>query len=192
MKNFLFFGLLCCCSIAYSQSSFTYPSDSIPTVNIIGTSTLHDWKVQAGEVADFPSMIALELEEGTTIDSFGFSVKVMSLDGGRGASMNGKIQKALQAATNPTIQYQQTEVATLVKKEGVWMLISNGVLSMAGAEKEISVEVTVEEQNDQLLFAGSKPLKMSDFNITPPSAMFGQIQTDDAITVQFEFRYYKD
>jgi len=191
MKNFLLLVLLCCSSIAYSQQSFSFPSDSIPSISITGTSTLHGWTVQAGEVTDFPSTIAFDISEGATIDSFGFSVKVMSLDGGRGASMNGKIQKALQASTSPSVQYKQAEIATLASKEGVWVLTSTGVLSMAGAEKEISVEVTVEEKDGLLVFTGSKSLKMSDFNITPPSAMFGQIQTDDAITVEFEFRYHR-
>ena len=60
---------------------------------------------------------------------------------------------------------------------------------MAGKEKDISVDVELDEQAGKLIFKGSKKLKMSDFEMTPPSAMFGQIQTHDDITVHFEFRY---
>ena len=145
--------------------------------------------MQAGEVSDFPTEVTLVLEEGQTIDSFAFTVVVASLDGGRGASMNGKIKTALQATTSPTIIYQQTQPAALTQKDGQWMLTSMGSLSMAGKEKEISVDVLIEERDNGLVFKGSKPLKMSDFEMTPPSAMFGQIQTYDDITVHFEFRY---
>ena len=61
---------------------------------------------------------------------------------------------------------------------------------MAGTSKEIEVTVNIQETDTGgLVLQGSKALKMSDFGITPPSALFGQIQTDDAITVHFEFVY---
>ena len=175
--------------MVYSQQSYNYPIDSLPSISISGTSTLHGWTVTAGEVTDFPSNLTLSLEETQTIDSFSFSVAVMSLDGGRGASMNGKIQTALQATTSPTITYSQSQPAALVKQADQWTLSSTGTLTMAGKEKAITVDVQLEEQDGTLVFKGSKDLKMSDFEMTPPSAMFGQIQTHDAITVHFEFRY---
>ncbi len=175
--------------MVYSQQNYTYPTDSLPSISITGTSTLHGWTVTAGEVTDFPTSLTFSLEESQTIDSFSFAVAVMSLDGGRGASMNGKIQGALQATTSPRIVYTQTQPATLVKQEEQWILNSTGTLAMAGKEKDISVAVELEEQNGSLIFKGRKDLKMSDFEMTPPSAMFGQIQTNDAITVHFRFGY---
>ena len=189
MKNFLVLSILCCYSVVYSQQSYNYPIDSLPSISISGTSTLHGWTVTAGEVTDFPSNLTLSLEETQTIDSFSFSVAVMSLDGGRGASTNGKIQTALQATTSPTITYSQSQPAALVKQADQWTLSSTGTLAMAGKEKAITVDVQLEEQDGTLVFKGSKDLKMSDFEMTPPSAMFGQIQTHDDITVHFEFRY---
>ena len=189
MKNFLVLSILCCYSVVYSQQNYNYPIDSLPSISISGTSTLHGWTVTAGEVTDFPSNLTLSLEETQTIDSFSFSVAVMSLDGGRGASMNGKIQTALQATTSPTITYSQSQPAALVKQADQWTLSSTGTLAMAGKEKAITVDVQLEEQDGTLVFKGSKDLKMSDFEMTPPSAMFGQIQTHDDITVHFEFRY---
>jgi len=35
-------------------------------------------------------------------------------------------------------------------------------------------------------------MKLSDFDIEPPSAMFGQIQTKDDIVVHFNFIYNKN
>ena len=182
-------SLLCCYSIVYGQQNYSYPTDSLPSISISGTSTLHGWTVTAGEVTDFPTNLAFSLAETQTIDSFSFSVAVMSLDGGRGASMNGKIQTALQATISPTIIYSQSQPAALVKQADQWTLSSTGTLAMAGKEKAITVDVQLEERDGQLIFKGSKDLKMSDFEMTPPSAMFGQIQTHDDITVHFEFRY---
>ena len=189
MKNLLFVLLICCYSIVYGQSNYNTSIDSLPSISISGSSTLHGWTVTAGEVTDFPKNLTFSLEEDQTIDSFSFAVTVMSLDGGRGASMNGKIHKALQATTSPTIVYTQTQPATLVKQADQWTLSSTGSLAMAGKEKDITVDVQLEQQKGHIIFKGSKDLKMSDFEMTPPSAMFGQIQTHDDITVHFEFRY---
>lgn len=191
MKNFFIIILLCCYSLTYSQGTYTFPKDSLPSISITGTSTLHGWTVTAGEIMDFPDELAINFIEGQTIDSFSFTVQVASLDGGRGASMNGKIQSALQATSSPTIEFRQTQPAVITNSEGQWVLNSTGILSMAGKEKTVSVDVQLEQMEGGVSFKGSKDLKMSDYEMKPPSAMFGQIQTDDAITVHFEFNYYK-
>jgi len=36
---------------------------------------------------------------------------------------------------------------------------------------------------------GNEPMKMTDFGIEPPSALFGQIQTKDEIVVVFTLVY---
>jgi len=70
--------------------------------------------------------------------------------------------------------------------------LSTGILSIAGNEQEVEVAVTGQlTAEGQLTFKGSKALKFSDFDIEPPSAMFGQIVCGDEITVHFEFHYIK-
>ena len=192
MKKIGLLLLVAWASLLQAQKTYQFPVDSVANVSVSGTSTLHGWTATAATVTDFPQQIELDLAAGEQIDSFAFEVAVASLDGGRGASMNAKITKALLADTHPTINYQQTSPATLeVHEEGGFVLSSTGSLSMAGASKEVQVKATIKETDAGILIlSGSKDLKMSDFGITPPSAMFGQIQTDDAITVHFEFVYH--
>ena len=170
-----------------AQSNYTI--DTIPTISIKGTSTLHDWTVAAGTVTDYPTSLTLGITDGARIDSFSFSVPVANLDGGRGPSMNAKIQKAFVVETNPTITYQQVGTAAIKKDESGTTVTSAGNLTMAGVEKEIEVILLVSESAGVLILKGSKDLKMTEFGMTPPSAMFGQIQTADDITVHFEFLY---
>lgn len=186
MKNLFLLIFSICCLSATAQS--TYTVDTIPTISIKGTSTLHDWTVQAGAVADYPTNLTLEIADGATIDSFSFSVPVANLDGGRGPSMNAKIQKAFVMETNPTINYRQNGVATITTGNTI---TSSGILKMAGVAKDMEVVLSVSEEEGLLILKGSKDLKMTDFGMTPPSAMFGQIQTADDITVHFEFVYKK-
>ena len=189
MKNIFLFVFSICCLTATAQNNYTI--DTIPIISVTGTSTLHDWTVQAGVVTDYPMDLSLEIKDGATIDSFSFAVPVAKLDGGRGPSMNAKIQKAFVAETNPTISYQQKGAATINAAEASTIITSSGTVSMAGVEKEIEVVLSVEEEEGALILKGSKDLKMTDFGMTPPSAMFGQIETRDDITVHFEFVYRK-
>lgn len=189
MKNLFLLIFSICCFSATAQSNYTI--DTIPSISIIGTSTLHDWTVQAGVVADYPTTLSLDIADGITIDSFSFSVPVANLDGGRGPSMNAKIKKAFVAETNPMITYRQVGSTTTNKEVADNTITSSGILTMAGVEKEIEVTLSFAEDGDALLLKGSKALKMTDFGMTPPSAMFGQIETRDDITVHFEFVYKK-
>ena len=186
----IIFLLLFSAGEAISQS-FQSASEHPVAVSIVGGSTLHDWTVACGTIEEYPTSFDLTVKEGSIIDSFTFSVQVKSMEGGRGSIMNTKIFNALKSEEHPNVKYQQTTPATIssVDGDGNFTLTSTGLLQMAGQEKEVSVSVTGQLKDNVLVFTGSHPMKLSDFEIDPPSAMFGQIQTKDDITVNFEFRY---
>lgn len=174
-----------------TAQSYALAPDSAIILNITGTSTLHGWTVVANSIQDVPENIDLSGEETQQINHFSFGVVIDSLDGGRGASMNAKIKKALQASEHPIITYQQTDTATFTKvdADGNFKLLSKGILNMVGMEKTIEIEVIGQKTAEGIVLKGSKPLKFSEFDIEPPSAMFGQIVCGDDIAVNFEFRY---
>ncbi len=162
-----------------------------PQVYITGTSSLHDWKVTGSGILEVPQELDMTPNHESGIPNFSFKVPVDSLDGGRGSSMNNKILTAFNAAENPYITYQQTAPAQVQQNAGSPNLTvtSTGNLSMAGVQKTINVSVQGQVENGQVIFKGSKPLKITDYAMTPPSAMFGQIKTHDDVVVHFEFRY---
>lgn len=174
-----------------SAQSYNLAADSSTQITVTGTSTLHGWTVAVNEIQDVPQKLVLSGDNENTIDSFAFGVVINSMDGGRGASMNAKITKALQATAHPVITYQQTESAVISEMDaaGNFKLISKGVLNMVGMEKAVEIEVMGQKTANGIILKGSKPLKFSEFEIEPPSAMFGQIVCGDDIAVNFEFRY---
>jgi len=149
---------------------------------------LHDWKVEASEVTGYPEQINFIPNTEGTIANFGFEVSVASMDGGRGSAMNNKIYKALKSDKHPLISYLQDGEA-MYDVNGY--LNSSGNLDIAGVTKEISIDVSTVIANDVITFSASYPMKLSDFDIEPPSAMFGQIVTKDDIVVNFQFVYKK-
>lgn len=175
---------------ALSAQSFKLSPDTPYEVSVTGSSSLHDWTATVNKVIDIPPTMTLELAEGAVIKSFGFKAEGKSMDGGRGSTMNNKIYKAVKCDVHPYISYAQAGPAKLkMVEKGQYKLVSKGKVSIAGKEKEIEVEVTASLKDGVLTFKGEKPMKLSDFEIEPPSALFGQIETKDDITVHFTVNY---
>lgn len=173
-----------------AQATFTIDSENPVKVSVKGASTLHDWEAVASDVSGYPDKLEINFDAVNGISDFNFSVGVESLDGGRGASMNKKIRKALLSVDNPNITYSSasSEISKNADDDS-YSIKSTGTLSLAGLDKEVEVVATAIVSDGVLVISGSHPLKMSDFDIEPPTAMFGQIKTRDDITVVFEFRY---
>ena len=185
MHKLIFFFLLCfTCTFLHGQ---IYQISESNSMNIKGTSTLHDWNASVPDVSGFPDAIDIS----GSIPSFTFTAKVATIDGGRGASMNSKIKKALKNTEYPEISFTQAGEATVSKEGNTYIITSEGTLSIAGVEKEVSLNLSGKVENDVLLISGSQPVKMSEYNIEPPSAMFGQIQTDENVEVIFNITYVK-
>ena len=162
-------------------------------VEIAGTSSLHDWTVTTSGVQKVPSKLVLGPEQLDEIKEFGFKVPVDSMEGGRGSSMDNKIFDAFKSSTNPFVEYQQVTPASISKAaDGKYTITSQGKLSMAGKEKSITVVCTGTVADNALLISGNHKIKMSEFDMVPPSAMFGQIKTHDDVVVNFELRYILD
>lgn len=192
MKIYIPFILCFAIFVQYAgtQTKYVIDKDNPIKISVHGTSTLHEWTATAHKISDYPDQMELSLEAGAEVDDFQFSVVSTSLDGGRGSSMNNKIQKALLADTHKQIMYKQNGKAQILTNEdGQFYLVSKGILTLAGVEKEINVDVNIEENEGKLVLTAVKAFTMSEFNIEPPTAMFGQIKTNDDISIQFEFTY---
>jgi len=192
-KSLVLFSVLAV-SIAPNKSrgqtqTFAVVDDSVSVV-VTGESTLHDWSAIASSISTYADELVFTLAEGEALGAFSFKVEVASMDGGRGASMNDKIYAALKSSSFPSITYVQSKPAVL-KMSGAtsFMLVSEGILTIAGKSIDTSVNVDGILEDGLLKLSASKSLKMTDFEIDPPSAMFGQIQTKDDISVDIQFIY---
>jgi hypothetical protein len=188
-----FIFLLLFLSFAYTgivsaqEGTYTIDKETPFEVYVSGSSTLHDWKATVSTVTDYPESLKIG-KDG--IENFTFKAAVSSMDGGRGSTMNNKIYKALKSETHPQITFEQQSPASIkALPGGQFKLTSTGLLSIGGKEKTVDVEVMGTKKDGKLVLQGSKPLKLSEFEIDPPSAMFGQIQTHDDVTVHFIFNY---
>ncbi|MEQ8554787.1 MAG: YceI family protein [Cyclobacteriaceae bacterium] len=144
-------------------------------VGIQGTSSLHDWE---STVESFSINGNIGSDQ---ISDLVASFKVESIKSGK-SIMDSKTQDALKADKHPNIVFK---AAALKIENGI--VKGSGTLTIAGNSKPFQFNANTKElTTGGLLIAGSTKLKMSDFGIDPPTAMFGTLTTGDEVTVNYE------
>jgi polyisoprenoid-binding protein YceI len=154
-----------------------------------GTSTVRDWKCEATRVqgaVTFQGELGTALEDLRAIDAVVINVPVAELDCKNG-TMNNHMRKALKAAENPVINFRMTSRELAPGPDGALTVTLNGLLLLAGAEKEISMTATAAQNSSgQYAVTGSHELKMTEWGVKPPSLMLGTMRVRDNVVVKFE------
>ncbi|WP_424202374.1 YceI family protein [Algibacter sp.] len=156
--------------------------NSESSVKVYGTSSLHDWHIDAENKNG--KVVLKNLETGE-VDKCDFTVVVESLKSGKN-SMDKNTYKALKSDEYKNITFKLQEVKEIVKKgENKFLLKSVGYLTVSGVKKLIPIEFNLEVLEGKIVLSGEKEFKMTEFNVEPPKALFGTITTGDSITVKF-------
>lgn len=100
------------------------------------------------------------------------------------------MNRALRADEFPAIEFRFTELVGGINHDidaGTYHAKIAGVLSLAGAIKNIRLDVEAQRiAPDRFRLRAHLPLRMTDFRITPPTALFGAIKARDELTVRFD------
>lgn len=152
-------------------------------LQVLGTSSLHDWHVQAEKQSG--SMIFSDADK-FAISSLTLSVESESLKSGKSA-MDKKTFEALNTKKFKTIEFSLTEVIAVNKKtEKRYEISASGNLVINGVKKPIAVKFSIEKNEKVYILEGSHKLLMTTFGIAPPKALLGTIKTGDEIEVKFK------
>ena len=102
--------------------------------------------------------------------------------------MDGNVYKALKAEDEPEISYiMATFEATPAEAKDTFTLKTVGTLTVAGKQNKIEMDVVATRLADGTVTAkGVVPIKMTDYGIKPPTALFGRLKTGDEVKVNFE------
>jgi polyisoprenoid-binding protein YceI len=121
------------------------------------------------------------------IEKLDISVKAESLKSGKNG-MDKNTYKALKTDDYETIDFKLIKLDDVLKKaDGKFTLKTTGDLTVTGVKKRISLNFDIDTSlAKSIILTGEKTLKMTDFNIEPPKALFGTITTGDEITIKFK------
>jgi polyisoprenoid-binding protein YceI len=164
---------------SYGQGRYAQSSTS--RISISGTSTMHDWTMTS-EKATYDAVFETN-PQGVPqqVTSLVVSVSAQSLKSGK----NGMDKNAYAALK--TDKYKQITFQLASGKIDGKTIRCQGSLTIAGTTKQIEVETTYTILADgSIQCKGSKKLAMKDYNVDPPSFMFGSVTTGNEITVSFD------
>jgi polyisoprenoid-binding protein YceI len=164
-----------------SEAQVVYRQSGASTMAINGTSTMHDWSMVSGQ-ATYNAVFGTNAQGNPVkLISLVVSLPAESLKSGKGA-MDKNAYTALKSDKNKQITFQM--VSSKMDGKSIQCI---GKLSIAGTTRQTDLEATFTHREDNSLqFKGSKKIVMTDFNVEPPSFMFGSVKTGNEITISFE------
>lgn len=175
------FAILLASNLSVAQVSYE-ENESNSKVMVTGTSSIHDWEMA---VKDYDCLVSASADENQqiSIESIKFSCFAESITSDN-KIMDNKAHKALDSDDHPKISFSSNGTISATPKSATK---TKGKLQIAGKEKEVELEFSVDEaQNDQFTVSGKIPVKMSDFGIDPPTAMMGTLKTGDEVVIHFD------
>lgn len=151
-----------------------------------GTSTVHDWQVESTQF-NAETLLKRDGTNGVHISHVEFTSPAESLKSGK-RLMDSKIQEALDTKKHPEIKFTLKNDDSVSGEKGT----ITGLLTIAGQTKEVDVTIDFDDLNPQRFsVSGEVPLKMSEFNIDPPTAMMGTIKTGNEVLVKFDLEFQR-
>lgn len=174
----LFFGA----SPSFGQATYTGTTSDLV---VSGTSTLHDWdmkSIKANCTAVFEFNNSGQI---TGIRNLSFSTPSNALKSDHTA-MDNNAYKALKSDKSPIISYTANSVTVTPGISGVSNVSCSGTLSLAGATLHQDISAVCKLNADNTIsVSGSRKISMKDFNIEPPSFMFGTVKTGNDVVLKF-------
>ncbi len=176
--------------VAQETARVTVTSDSKLTID--GTSNLHSWSCKAEQLN-----AAIDIDRAAAADLAGappkslkrveVKVPVKSIKCGHGG-MDDNLYKALKADDSPEVRYiLATFDAVPGDAKDTFTLKTVGTLTVAGKENSVAMEIAATRLPDGTIkVTGEVPIKMTDYGIKPPTAIFGRLKTGDEVKVSFE------
>ena len=178
-KVLLILLLISVVKTGFSQETYTLNEES--TLTIDGTSTVHDWTVTAN------SMEGTLQAKADAVNAVDFTVAVADIVSDRAAAMDKKMHDALKMDEHPKVLF--TAQGVDVSMEGKQDL--KGTLNIAGVENEVTLPVSITESDGKLIITGEQKVVLKEYDIEPPTAMFGSIVVGDEVTVKFDLKFAK-
>lgn len=156
-------------------------------MTVSGTSTLHDW---TSDVTKLATEAQVDWEDGKVagISGLAVSVPVEGIISTKGSVMDGKTWNALKMDQYPTIRFSASEVQ-VAWESGQYLVTAEGQLAIAGRTRTVMLEAIGKPvANGGLVFSGSCPVNMRDYDIELPTALMGSIKTGEEVRIDFSVK----
>ncbi len=188
--TFLIFTFLVSAAYLVSAQSFKLDNDA-STLSVFGTSTLHDWKLDAEEIigsADFE----MSEKKINSIKSLSIEVPVAPMKSGLDA-IDKHMRTAMTANNSSVVTFIMTEVTKLSPNSiDGYTVQADGNITIIKNKKPVSLQATIEiKENGSIRIFGETHISMTDYKVEPPQAEMGSIKTEAEVKVIFDVVFVK-
>ena len=156
------------------------------TLKVLGTSNLHDWHLKGDQKS---GDLVFEDKDNGKLKKVDFVVVSEGLLSGKN-SMDKNTYKALKTDDYKNITFHLVKVDDVVKKSAdTYLVKAEGDLTITNVKKRIPIEFNLKINPNNVVLTGSKKINMTDYNVEPPTALFGAITTGEELTIEFNNIY---
>ncbi|GAC1300207.1 MAG: hypothetical protein NVSMB24_00270 [Mucilaginibacter sp.] len=170
-----------------AQSSYKL-SPGNATITVLGSSNVHDWTMTSTAMESHGDF-TFEGGNLRSVLAFSFSLDAKSLKSDH-ESMDNRTYTTVKANQYPKITYKLTRAVITTVQKNKYSIKTTGDLKIAGATQTITMTVNaVVNPDNSISCTGSHSIKLTDFNIDPPSFMLGAMKVKNDLTIQFNLVY---
>lgn len=185
------FALLLTATAVNAQTTYNASSES--ELSVEGTSNIRDWDGVATELSGALQLAepvtSIEELQATDLQSLSLEIPVDGLENDSG-KLTSNMHKYLKGKDHPVISFKLTGVDEVAVTGSTAELTSRGEVTVAGVTLPITVSTELSILDSGILLAtGVQDLKMTDFGIDPPTAMFGAIRATDEVQIHYAIRF---
>lgn len=177
-------AILAATLIGASQVRFTGAENAL--ISVSGTSTMHDWKMSGTTIRG-----AITASESVSTGPLAAEVRIVipvASIKSEHARMDKLMQEALKAKRHPEITYELASAAIERSDGATFVARTLGKLTIAGTTREIEMQISGRRGEDNAyILKGEVPIRMTDYDVKPPTAMLGTVKTGNDVVVSFQW-----
>jgi polyisoprenoid-binding protein YceI len=172
-----------------AQANYKLSPSSEVVMKVLGSSNIHDWVETASAIESKGDFKFNGNNELTGVTSLNLSVDAKSLKSGHN-SMDNRTYKTINADKFPRIIYKLNSAVIIIVQKNKYLIKSIGELTIAGVTQTINMDITAVIGADNcIICTGFEKLKLTDYNINPPSFILGVMKVTNDLTIQFNLVY---
>ncbi len=153
-------------------------------LTIAGTTNVHDYETKVTQMNG-----EIVLNGSKQVKSLVVNIPVKSIKS-KEKLMDTKTYEAFNADTYPNISFKMTDLQSLQMNGADVSVALTGNLTFNGTTRKVTLKSNGKEVKPGLYqFKGAIALKMTDFNMKPPTAMMGMMKVGDGVTLKYDVMF---
>lgn len=154
------------------------------SMTILGTTNVHNFESKVTQASG-----ELIINSSKQVQTMVVEIPVKGIKS-KEKLMDTKTYEAFNADKYPTITFKLTDASSLQVNGSDISITAVGNLTIAGVTRKVALKSVGKMIKPGVYeFKGSYSLKMTDFKMTPPTAMMGMMKVGDAITLRYSVTF---